>query len=76
MIPTQAIIPQARNKKVIAVRNGMASMETVTTGIRDAAMVEITTGLKAGDTVLITGLLATKPGSKLQINPLRPLKEN
>ena len=68
MIPTQAIIPQARDKKIIAVRNGIATMETVTTGIRDAAMVEIITGLKAGDTVLITGLLATKPGSKVQLN--------
>ena len=70
MIPTQAIIPQARNKKVIAVRNGMASMETVTTGTRDSAMVEITSGLKAGDTVLITGLLTTKPGTKVQLNKL------
>jgi membrane fusion protein (multidrug efflux system) len=68
MIPTQAIIPQARDKKVIAVRNGIATMETVTTGIRDSASVEITSGLKAGDTVLITGLLATKPGSKVQLN--------
>ncbi len=70
MIPTQAIIPQARDKKVIAVRNGMASLETVTTGIRDSAKVEITSGLKAGDTVLITGLLATKPGSKVQLNKI------
>ena len=70
MIPTQAIIPQARNKKVIAVRNGIASMETVTTGIRDSSAVEITSGLKAGDTVLITGLLATKPGSKVQLNKI------
>ncbi len=68
MIPSQAIIPGARDKKVIAVRSGIASMETVTTGLRDSAMVEITTGLKAGDTVLITGLLATKPGSKVQLN--------
>ncbi|MGF2411775.1 efflux RND transporter periplasmic adaptor subunit [Ferruginibacter sp.] len=70
MIPSQAIIPQARDKKVIAVRNGIASMETVTTGIRDSASVEITSGLKAGDTVLITGLLATKPGSKVQLNKI------
>jgi membrane fusion protein (multidrug efflux system) len=70
MIPTQAIIPQARDKKIIAVRNGTASMETVTTGIRDSAMVEITSGLKPGDTILITGLLATKPGSKVQLNKL------
>jgi membrane fusion protein, multidrug efflux system len=70
MIPTQAIIPQARDKKIMAVRNGIATMETVTTGIRDSSMVEITTGLKAGDTVLITGLLATKPGSKVQLNKI------
>ena len=70
MIPSQAIIPQARNKKIIAVRNGMASMETVTTGTRDSAMVEITNGLKAGDTVLITGLLTTKPGAKVQLGKI------
>lgn len=68
MIPSQAVIPKARNKEVIVYRNGMASMETVTTGIRDSAKVEITSGLKAGDTVLITGLLTTKPGSKVIIN--------
>jgi membrane fusion protein, multidrug efflux system len=68
MVPTQAIIPQARNKKVIIVRDGMAVMETVTTGTRDSSMVEITSGLKAGDTILTTGLLSTKPGSKVQLN--------
>jgi membrane fusion protein (multidrug efflux system) len=74
MIPSQAIIPQARNKKVIAIRNGMASMETVTTGARDSAMVEITSGLKVGDTVIITGLLTTKPGSKVLLNNLNATK--
>lgn len=68
MIPSQAVIPKARNKEVIVYRSGMASMETVTTGIRDSAMVEITSGLKVGDTVLITGLLSTKPGSKVIIS--------
>ncbi len=68
MVPTQAIIPQARNKKIIIVRDGIAVMETVTTGTRDSAMVEITSGLKAGDTILTTGLLSTKPGSKVQLN--------
>ena len=71
MIPTQAIIPQARNKKVIVYRSGIAVMEVVTTGIRDADNVEITSGLKAGDTVLITGLLSSKPGSKIQLNTIK-----
>jgi membrane fusion protein, multidrug efflux system len=68
MIPSQAVIPKARNKQVIVYRSGTASMETITTGIRDSSMVEITSGLKAGDTVLITGLLVTKPGAKVTLN--------
>lgn len=70
MVPTQAIIPQARNKKIIAIRNGLASMEVVTTGTRDSAMVEITSGLKTGDTILVTGLLTTKPGTNVQLGKL------
>lgn len=68
MIPSQAVIPKARNKEVIVYRGGIANIEKVTTGIRDSSMVEITSGLKAGDTVLITGLLTTKQGSKVIIN--------
>lgn len=68
MIPSQAVIPKSRNKEVIIYSGGTASMQIVTTGIRDSAMVEITSGLKAGDTVLISGLLTTKPGSKVIIN--------
>ena len=68
MIPSQAVIPKARNKQVIVYRSGLANIENVTTGIRDTSMVEITSGLKAGDTILITGLLTTKPGAKVVIN--------
>jgi membrane fusion protein, multidrug efflux system len=68
MIPTQAVLPQARNKKVVVYRNGIASFETVTTGIRDSSMVQIVTGLKAGDTIVTTGLLAIKPEAKLELS--------
>ncbi len=68
MIPSQAVIPKARNKQVIIYSNGIANMTTVTTGIRDSSMVEITTGLKAGDTILITGLLTVKQGAKVKLN--------
>ncbi|MBK8496962.1 MAG: efflux RND transporter periplasmic adaptor subunit [Chitinophagaceae bacterium] len=68
MIPSQAVIPKARNKEVIVYRGGLAAMAVVTTGLRDSSLVEITSGLKAGDTVLVTGLLTTKPGSKVLLN--------
>ena len=70
MIPTQSVIPDARNKKVIVLREGLTAMEVVTLGLRDSAKVEIISGLKAGDTILVTGLLAAKPGSKVVINKI------
>lgn len=68
MIPTQAIIPQARDKKVIVYRGGSADFNTITTGIRDSSKVEILSGLAIGDTIITTGLLSIKPGSKISIS--------
>lgn len=70
MIPSQAIIPQARGKKVYLYRNGEASFVDVATGVRDSAMVQITEGLKAGDTVIITGLLGLKDKSKVVVKQI------
>lgn len=67
VIPSQAIIPQARGKKVYLYNGGKAKFVDVTTGIRDSANVQITKGLKVGDTVLITGLLALKPDAKVML---------
>lgn len=67
MIPAQAVIPQARDKKVILNKNGMASFTTVVTGYRDSSKVEIISGIHIGDTVVTTGLLAIRPGSKINI---------
>lgn len=67
VIPSQAIIPQARGKKVYVYDNGKAKFIDVTTGIRDSANVQITSGLNVGDTVLITGLLAIKPEGKVML---------
>lgn len=68
MIPSQAIIPQARGKKVVVCQNNVAKFVDVTTGIRDSARVQVLTGLKPGDTVVITGLMSVKPDGNIQIN--------
>ena len=70
MVPTQAIIPEARDKKVILYNGGIADFKTVTTGTRDSARVEILSGLSIGDTVIITGLLSIKPGSNINLSSL------
>ncbi len=70
MIPTQAVIPQARDKQVIVYNGGNADFKVVTTGTRDSAKVEILSGLAIGDTVITTGLLSIKPGSKINLSSL------
>jgi membrane fusion protein (multidrug efflux system) len=70
MIPTQAIIPQARGKKVYLYNNGIARFVDVETGIRDSSNVQITSGLKRGDTVIVTGLLGLKPDAQVQIQQI------
>jgi len=70
MIPSQAIIPQARGKKAVVYRGGVASFEDVETGYRDSAMVQITKGLKVGDTIVVTGLMSLKPKGKVQIGKI------
>jgi membrane fusion protein (multidrug efflux system) len=67
MIPSQAIVPQARGKQVFVYNNGKSKAVDVTTGLRDSANVQIISGLKAGDTVLITGLLSLKPDGKVNL---------
>ncbi len=70
MIPSQAIIPQARGKKVYVFKGGKAEFTDVVTGTRNASNVEITEGLQKGDTVIVTGLLGLKPDAKVIINKI------
>ncbi|MGC1390659.1 MAG: efflux RND transporter periplasmic adaptor subunit [Bacteroidales bacterium] len=75
MVPTEAVIPQARTKQVIVAKNGKASFVTITTGIRTSSSVQVLSGINSGDTVVTTGILFLKPGaalkfSKVKSNPL------
>ncbi len=70
MIPTQAILPQARGKKVIVFHSGLAKFTDVMTGIRDSAFIQITSGLQVGDTVITTGLMSLKPDAKVELNKI------
>jgi membrane fusion protein (multidrug efflux system) len=70
LIPTQSILPQARNKQVIVFKNDSIRFTVVETGIRDSAFVQITKGLQEGDTVITTGLMAIRPTSKVKIGKI------
>lgn len=67
LVPTQCIIPQARNKQVVISKNGLAKFATVDTGVRDSSYVEILSGAHLGDTVITTGLMGLRPDAKLKL---------
>ena len=75
MIPTNALIPDDKNNQVVLVNHGNASFVNVSTGVRLANNVEITAGIKEGDTVVVTGVLFARPKSPLQVRNVRTLEE-
>ena len=73
VVPTQAVIPNIRNKQVIILRKDSALFSVVETGIRDSAYVQILQGVKAGDTVVTTGLMAIRPNAKIRVTKVTSL---
>jgi len=71
MVPTQSIIMKERNKSVIVCKRGKAVFTPIQTGIRQAAAIEVTQGLKVGDTVVTTGVLFIKPDMDLKFAKVR-----
>lgn len=65
MIPTETIIPQEQSKSVIVAKNGKAHFVKILTGIRNASNIEVIKGIQQGDTIITSGLLFLKEGSKL-----------
>jgi membrane fusion protein, multidrug efflux system len=68
LVPTQAIIPQARNKKVIISNKGKALFKIVKTGVRQESLIEVTEGVKPGDTLVTTGILFIRPDAVLKFS--------
>lgn len=71
LIPTEAIIPELKGKKVFVSKSGKAIPIKVKTGVRNDAMIEIVDGLNVGDTVITTGMMAIKPESEVIITKIK-----
>jgi membrane fusion protein (multidrug efflux system) len=75
MVPTNCLIPDDKNNQVVLVKQGKASFVNVNTGIRLASNVEILSGVLAGDTVVVSGVLFAKPKSPLKIRSVKTLEQ-
>ena len=71
MIPTEAVIPDLKGKKVFRIKNGQAESVKVITGLRTDAKIQIVEGLSIGDTVITRGIMQLKAGSAVRITELR-----
>jgi len=75
MVPTNTIIPDDRSNQLIVVKKGKANFVNVQTGLRSANNVEITKGINAGDTVVVTGVLFARPNAPLKIRSVKTLEQ-
>lgn len=71
MIPNIIVVPQGRKKQVFLYKAGKSVPVDITTGVRDSTEIQVLAGVKAGDTVITSGLLFLRPGAdvKLKRNP-------
>lgn len=69
VVPAEALVPDIQGQKVMVIRNGKATSQRVQTGIRSANNVQLTSGVQAGDSVLVTGLLAVREGMPVTAIP-------
>ncbi|MFY0481305.1 efflux RND transporter periplasmic adaptor subunit [Flavobacterium sp. PLA-1-15] len=67
LVPTEALIPIQNGKKIFVSKNGQAKEIIVETGARTDKDILITSGLKAGDTVLTSGVMTLKDGSPVKV---------
>jgi membrane fusion protein (multidrug efflux system) len=68
MIPTEAIVPVLKGKKVFVVKNGRAQEVMVTTGLRTDKKIQIIEGLQVGDSLITSGIIAIKPNTVVKVN--------
>ncbi len=67
LLPTSALLPGDRADQVITVKNGKATPVEVQTGTRTEDRITILSGLAAGDTVVVNGVLFAQPGKAVKV---------
>lgn len=68
VVPTEAIIPIQNGKKVFISENGKAKEVLIETATRTDASIIVLSGLKAGDTIVTSGVMSLKADAPIKVN--------
>lgn len=68
LVPTQALIPIQNGKVIFVSRNGKAQEVEVETGTRTDSLIRVLSGIKAGDTILTSGVMSLKNGTAVKVD--------
>lgn len=75
IVPTNAVIPDAMSNQVIVVKEGKGEFVNVETGIRTANALEITGGIAAGDSIVVSGVLFVRPSAKVKVDKVLKISD-
>lgn len=71
VVPSGAVVPDITGESVFVCRDGKAKVISVKTGVRTENGIQITQGLAANDTLIVTGLLQLADGKPVQIKAIQ-----
>jgi membrane fusion protein (multidrug efflux system) len=75
MVPSNCIIPDALSNQVVVVKKNKAIFVNVETGLRNANLVELTSGINPGDSIIVSGMLFVRPNATVRIKRSKSLSE-
>lgn len=74
LVPSEALIPIQNGKMIFVSEGGKAKQIKVETGSRTQSAIRILSGLKAGDTILTSGVMSLKDGVPVKVKFQEPEK--
>jgi membrane fusion protein (multidrug efflux system) len=67
LVPSESIIPGAKEQKIFLSKNGIALSKKVKTGTRTDTQIEILEGLIPNDTVITSGIMQLKDSTRIKM---------
>ncbi|NLT51915.1 MAG: efflux RND transporter periplasmic adaptor subunit [Ignavibacteria bacterium] len=71
MVPSDVVFPDISGEMLYVYKNGTAVQQKVHTGIRTEKDIQILSGIKEGDTIIVSGIIQLRPGTPVKIKEIK-----